>query len=84
MPAPKTVEVPDDEYAAQKAAVADRAVEAVVAGDAGIRDCITRDIVRKGGTVHLDPTEPGFRLLVKSGAVRPTGAKPGKPADAKG
>lgn len=67
---PKVVAVPDDEYQRMKDEVAARAVEYVVTGEAGIRDCVSRETIPTGGVVRLDPAVRGNVLLVRSGAVR--------------
>lgn len=80
---PKLVELTDEQYAAQKRAVANRAEQFEVTGTVGIRDCVTRDIVEPGGYVRLDPQVKSNILLVRSGAVRKVEAKTAdKPAKA--
>lgn len=74
------IELTDDEYAAQKAALAVRAEEYVVIGAVGIRDCVTRDIVKPGGIVRLDPAVKANILLVRARSVRKVEPKPATPA----
>lgn len=81
---PKLVELTDDEYAAQKRAVANRAEQYEVTGTVGIRDCVTRDIVQPGGYVRLDPQTPSNILLIRGGSVRKVEKPAEKPANQKG
>jgi len=80
---PTLIEVPDEDYAAQKRGVAARAQKFTVTGSAGIRDCVSREIVAPGGVVRLDPEVKGNVLLVRAGAVTPVESGKAK-ADTKG
>lgn len=76
---PKIVPVSDDDYARQKQELADRAIKAVVVGDQPIRDCLTRESMYTGQTVHLDPQGTNVDLLVASRAIRLQTAKAAEP-----
>lgn len=66
----KVVPVPDDEYARQKAAIAERCIKAEVTGDQPVRDAISRESVEPGGVVNIDPKTTLVDHLVRAGAVK--------------
>lgn len=67
---PKVIPVSDEEYAAQKAAKAERSQRFLVTGDSKIRDAIDRESKVKGEYVWLDPEETVIVLLERAKLVK--------------
>jgi hypothetical protein len=75
---PKEVYVTDEELAEERKALAGRCERYEVATDAGIRDSVSRETIRKGGIVRLDPQTVLIGQLLRTRLVKPAPAE--KPA----
>jgi len=78
---PKMVFLTDEQYAAERQAVADRCERFEVVGENGIRDSITRETMVKREFVMLDPETVQIPLLIRSGAVKPAPVQVSAKAD---
>lgn len=67
----REVYLTDEQYAAERKAVADRCERFEVVGTNGIRDSITRETKLTREFVMLDPETVHIPILVRSGAVKP-------------